>query len=599
MDWGWRSVVMVLASTGVACGPTVSVPGTEGTSTSVTGGVSTGPEAGPADAPEPDSSGAVVDDGELLCTPGQAQCIDPSSVERCDDEGNEWVAEPCDPEGACLPCDPEDDSCEADRCVGPCEIAEGSRGCHFWLTRMLSIAEELGDAVVVTNESLEPTTVQLMRIGLGSLEEQPLEQTVLPAGASIQWPLDGNHGDVGPWFRKGGMYRVDSDRPVSAVMLSPGQLSTSNDSSLLIPDHMLGQEYVAIAYTPRALGTRITGRPSFIEVIATVANTTIEWTPPVSLPANNAKSIPAVEAFATGTYVAADVYDALRIATEPDLLTLPGDSDDLSGTVIRASAPIWVASGTRCAQVPRGEPPFVGFCDTLQEILLPVERWGSESIALPPPPRDDERAHWRIYAGAEGTTAFSTEPQVLTADNCPPPASFDGVACTLPWRGAWVEIEMAHGDGFIARGVDPQTDRFLLVGYLQSRTGVGQPDAAGTDIGDPAMYQVSPTEAFGTEFRVLPAVGFDTQFVQLVRPQGAPPIFANGRSVVGWTAFGEFETVNAPLTDSLLLRSDGAFGATAFGYNDPFEANPGCSTDDGSCSASYAHPAGWAVADPR
>ncbi|MBL4683523.1 MAG: IgGFc-binding protein [Nannocystaceae bacterium] len=584
----------------VGCGPSVSGGSGESTGNEATGTSASLSPTGPSGeslGEDPTTENTAVDStgsatGQV-CEPGETRCSSDESLGVCAPDGMSWNDEPCGVDATCVPCD-EQDGCTADRCVGPCDDPTTSLGCDFVIARLLSAREEFEDAVVLTAPApTRAATVQLFRIAEGSTDETLIQETTLAGGEFVRWALQDDVGPAASWYRTGSTYRVRSDVPIAAYHHAPGRTATSNDSSLLLPVAALGTRYVVSSYGPLGAQAQDLGVPSYFEIIVLSDDTNIEWVPPVPT-AGDGAAFAGATAGGTGSIVSASAGDAVRVAASNVALGIPIDARDLSGTVISSDKPIWVAGGTRCARIPVRTDPVGGFCDTIQEVLVPVQWWGHETVAAPPPSRGTENHYWRVYAGADGTTSFTTEPAVLTADNCPSPADFlDGV-CTLPELGAWIEIRVANGVGFVVRGVAPEHDRFMVVGYLQSRRAAGEPAEASTDIGDPAMYQMVDTAAFGRSHVVTSGVGFSSDWIQVVRRVGGAAVFVGPIAISSWMDLGEFEYSDVPLNASSVgVQSEDPFGLVQFGYADPAQISPECSARSGSCASSYAHSAGW------
>ncbi len=581
-----------------ACGPGPLLPqantdsdaattdgGTEGLDTDLESGSFTDVETTALD-----STGMLPD---AVCEAGEQGCSSQGYLQVCGEAGQVWFEGPCPAGSACVPCE-DGDFCVEAGCVPACgglEAHAGS-GCEFIVQAALNPSFAT-DGVTVANPSADTSAeVQLLRVGLGTADETVVEEVSLAPLESVVWSLGADTGTTVSSLTTGGMMRVRSDRAVVAYQQGPELLTTGNDSSLLLPDHVLGWTYVIPSFRPTTTRFDLSSPPSFFDVVALSDGTTVEWTPTSAT--EGAGPFEAVPAGGTGS-IALNRYDALRVTGVAASRGFGGD--DLSGTVVSASARIRVASGIRCATVPLPEPPASGYCDPLQEVLIPVERWDAETVVPPPPPRDNENHYWRVYAGGDDTT-FTTEPQVLSVDNCPPPAVFDGGACTLPQLGSWIEIEVENGTAFVVRGVTG-ADRSMVVGYLQSRELAGVRPETATDVGDPAMVQLPGVYAFGTEAIATSWQGFQQQYVQVVRPAGGATVFIGGNGVNGWTVVGDYEYVHVPFTGTALVESSEPIGVTQYGYNASDEINPDCINDaaPGQCASSYAHGLGWNFAD--
>src|SRR5262249_41606034 len=105
--------------------------------------------------------------------------------------------------------------------------------------------------------------------------------------------------------------------------------------------------------------------------------------------------------------------------------------DDLSGTYIEATKPVAVFAGNECAVNidPRGGPTG-GFCDHIEEQLLPLIAWGKNYVAprvvaqansdgcqaAGPPETSCPPSRWRIIASVDGTHVTLTAPPGATFD---------------------------------------------------------------------------------------------------------------------------------------------------------------------------------------
>ncbi|MEM6989411.1 MAG: IgGFc-binding protein [Myxococcota bacterium] len=559
---------------------------------------------------------AVVDDGNLtnvvdpVCTPGEIRCAGSAGIEVCAGTGLAWLFEPCRENATCHVC-PEEGSCSEDRCIGPCDgiVDPSSEGCEFIANRQLRAFPEVPDAVVVANASPDLTaTVDFFQIADGDNEEVLVQSVSLAPGEEHTELLDS---PVIPGattlLRSGGMMRIRSDAPITAYQHSPYKNHVGNDSSLLLPDSVLGRLYVVPSYSPHAAQHEGLGLPTYFEVVSLEKDTWIEWTSPVATAGQGAQ-VEAAAAGQTVRHTALGRYDRVRVAADNDD-AVPGVDRDISGTVIRASDPIWVVGASRCSRVPARAEPVGGFCDPMQEVLIPVEYWGRRYVAMHPPLRDDEHHYWRVYAGRDGAT-FTTEPQVLTAENCAPPAVFEDGTCTLPTLGSWIEIEVPNGQSFVVEGEVDIDDALMVVGYLQSKQHPGEPDETATTIGDPAMYQTIPTEQYLKRYVFRTAEGYDPpvdaegeplpigtragNYVQIVRPLEGATVFLDGEGVNGWESVGEFEFATVRiLSGAHTVESNDFVGVSVFGFsNAEVEDREGCLEEEGRCASSYAYPGG-------
>ena len=559
----------------------------------------------------------LADDHEPICEPGAVRCAGGDSLETCDGSGLGWNPEACPQNTQCVPCNPDEQTCVQDQCLGPCEAASmvpSSAGCLFIANRQIHQQETFPDGLIVANPDEENTaTVNIFQIAKGDDEEVLLETVTLEP--NDDYVVDMTNEFVAgnqSLLRSGGMYRIASDFPVIASQHAPRENNSGNESSLLLPDSVLGRTYVVVSYSPHYEQHQGKGYPSYFEVIALEQGTEVEWTPPV--PTFGTGPIESVEAGATGVQGNLNRYDTLRVTADEDPMVAEDDRD-LSGTVITSNHPIWVVGGSRCSRIPAREFPERGFCDPLQEVLIPVQHWGARYVSAAPPDRENENHYWRVYAGGKDTTTFTTDPQVLTEENCAAPATFADGWCTLPKRGAWIEIEVANQESFVVEGQDQDADRLMVVGYLQSKWGPvnctreefaeypeicdegGEPLATSTTIGDSAMYQLVPTAQFLGRYVFRTAEGFKSDYVQVVRETGSDDtVFLDGNGISGWEAVNdEYEYVNVLLDEpgTHVIESSSAFGIVQIGYSDPSQSTEeGCAAVSGQCASSYAYPGG-------
>jgi hypothetical protein len=117
--------------------------------------------------------------------------------------------------------------------------------------------------------------------------------------------------------------------------------------------------------------------------------------------------IAAVTAGDTSDVINMDAFDVAQIAP-------PTDHLELSGTFIQADKPVAVFGGHSCAMVPS---PSYYACDHVEEQLLPLVAWGSETVLARYAVRhnvtaSEDPALWRIVAGADDITVYFDPPTV-------------------------------------------------------------------------------------------------------------------------------------------------------------------------------------------
>ncbi|MDC0717616.1 IgGFc-binding protein [Nannocystis bainbridge] len=506
---------------------------------------------------------------EPLCLPGQTRC-DPGQanvLQTCKATGTEWESSPCAHQ--CV------DDIESSACAGPCDTDDDptSIGCEFLAIRMDSHnGPDEPDALIVGNtDPDELAAVQLYYTPANDFTEQAiLDPVILAPGESHVFDIT-----VDPLaftsFRNGGVFRLVSDRPVAAYLHSPLANDSSNDASMLLPVRWLRKDYVVASWPPfvdAAQPDTINGRPSYFTVIALEDDTTVTWQPRQRT-AGFGTQFEAVEPGATGTKVM-HRFDVLQVAASSP----PGDTDyvhhDVSGTLVSADKNIWVMGATDCAYVPFGS----GWCNHLQEQMIPLEYWGSTYIGPPSPPRSGtEKQYWRVYAGDDDVTLAITN---------------SGDANTefkmLAERGEFVEVEADFGVSLLFVGLNDAP--ILPVQYLAGN------EAAG-GIGDPAMIQMIAVEQWRDRYVFVTGADYEANFVQIVRRTGGADVTIDGQVVGDWKLANfagddNYQIADFPLpggADAItsMAASTEPFGIHVIGYN---PAGPGDKT------SAYAYPGG-------
>lgn len=507
------------------------------------------------------SAEASSDDSPtIICEPGDTRCDGPDILEVCAATGLEWEPVPCEGYQQCEECFDNTEGCVA-ACVGPCEKLKdtpSSEGCSFYATSMYQADSQLDppppDAMVVGNPQVDqPATVELYFAPEGSNIEELVEGPItLQPGESHVFLLPGElteYYENTSMHRSGAVHHVTSDLPVVAYLHSPFEGSSTNGSSLLLPEHMMTGEYVVYGHSAYVT-------PSYFVVIALEHQTTVRWWPSVET-AGDMLPLPYVEAGAMGEYTL-NRFDNMRIDSSVKNM-LPRCEQDLSGTVITADKPIWVVSAIRGLRIPfcSGEPiegcsppaKVDSACnrgsDFVQEQVIPLEYWGQLYVGPHSPLRGQELHYWRIYAG---------DPDV-TVDVDPPQPGFP---MTFAERGDWAELVVDNGTNLVFSGDGP----FMPVQYV-----AGHHEA--DDRGSPAMVQMAPTEQFLDRYVFVTGYNYDEHYVQVIRTNNGQAVDLDGAPVEGWATVGDWQVANVLIEEGAHeIRSEGNFGIIQYGYSD-------------------------------
>jgi hypothetical protein len=519
---------------------------------------------------------------EGRCASGRCEVSRTEQTERCTD------SLPGDGD-ACI-VDEVESECDGGVCVVPCVSGTLSNvGCEFWAIDLdqfavaCSSASRCGTgdscqsdgycsnsarstpfAVSVSNSSnrdvsvvayahdgteLARATVSALNLATLSLPQAGLDDTTLNTDA----------------------VRIEADGPVTMYQFNPATNvgAFSNDASLLLPATAVGREYIVNGYTGIGVadGQVSPGKP-YIAVIAVAAGTTaVTITPSTATLASEDGTIAAIIAGETATFT----------MEQGETLTLSGGSAegaDFTGTVVEATQPVSVFSGTECSGIPAG----VAYCDHIEEQLTPVDTWGVEYVAAGFKKRGTEDTVWRIVASVDGTR-IRTIPDSLSANE------------QFLDRGEVYEFRT--GEDFFLGSSAPVSLGAFMVGSSYAPPGgtcdrnnpFGGNDcaieascASGSGIGDPAFMLAVPNEQFRTDYIVLTPDEYQRDYFTIVAPTGTV-VALDGESVDEPEAsIGGFSVYRPRVTDGVhRVQGDQPFGLYAYGYD---------------CDVSYAYPGG-------
>lgn len=252
---------------------------------------------------------------------------------------------------------------------------------------------------------------------------------------------------------------LGADGAVTASVLDPPNLNfQSNDLALLLPLSGLGTSYVVLSYP----GSN--GQGSHFAVVGTADATTVTITPAAATNDGH----PAGTSF----QVTLNTLDTIRF--------MAAGTGDLTGTVITASAPVGVLSGTSCAVVPAGSQ----WCDLLLEMMPPVAGWGDHFAFNRTKPRGTEPGDvLRVVAGFDGTTVS---------------ANINGTPRTFQLnRGQLAELGGSGTPAWLTGPSSLSSDKPVLVGTLIT----GQSTTGGTGVGDPSLFIVPPISQWLSRYR--------------------------------------------------------------------------------------------------
>jgi len=497
--------------------------------------------------------------GCVTCLPGQASCAN-GKAKLCREDGSGFDEFDCDPlQGM---------TCQPDGCKGSCappQLENSYLGCDYYPTMTPNPVWSGFDFVVaVANAGSQATDVHVTR-GTTSVKTVNVAPGALQV-IKLPWVKELKGGDVNACQQppepgntrvvKGGAYRLRTDQPVTVYQLSPldyqidpvpagcplGKdcpggfgsdcLSFSNDASLLMPATTLTANYTSLAWPSRG------NRAGFVAVTATQDNTQVQ------LIGNGT--------FAAGGGIDAQGNGTVTLARGDVLLALAGHGGnasnsfgpDISGTRIKASAPVQVISGQSCANIP---DPDTGECDHIEHAMLPIETLGKDYLVTFPAALASTSPHVVRIEAVDKDTHVTFDPAFQ------PPATLQ--PGTQP-----LELDSVKQD-FRVQADQP----VLITQYMEGQTAV--PSGSG----DPSMAVVVPTAQYRKKYLFIASSSYDTNFVNVVAPKGSTvtldgtKLAASDFSDIGASGFS---VARHKLSQANVhsIESDQQFGIVVYGY---------------------------------
>jgi hypothetical protein len=302
-------------------------------------------------------------------------------------------------------------------------------------------------------------------------------------------------------------FRLTADVPILAYQWNPYGLELfSTDASLLLPKTSLDGTYIVAAWGtgPGASWQQLRSQ---VTVVATEDGTHVSFIPSVNVAAMGGVG-PFTAGVQTGAYTL-NAYDVL--AFEAGIL-----DQDVTGTVVLADKPVSVFGGHSCANVPSGA---YAACDHVEEQLLPLAAWGTETVLARHAPRQGcssqpaDPVVWRIISGVANMTVTFDPP-------APAPA---GASYSFSQQGQLLQF-IGAGDHFAVGTLnappDPQHPEAPFFAY-QLMTGTTYGGCAGSE-GDPMMLLSPPAGQFLDRYVFNTDSVFDFAYdhIVVVRPAG-------------------------------------------------------------------------------
>ena len=512
---------------------------------------------------------------EVICVPGERRCRDTDTIVECNAVGSEFrIAERC--RGLST-----GQQCDLGECVPLCLISEKVKtniGCDYWAADLDNAFVESGEgfldaaaapfAVVVSNPHPEFT-------GEVSVydHEGLIDQAILPPLGLHIFNLPRR--DIEGTTLAPLSYRIRSGVPIVAYQFNPLENEDvfSNDASLLLPSHVVGEDYLVM--TREQSFDRLRGYVTILGISDEPTTVTVTVTAPTQ--SGPIGDIP--ELNPGDTYeVTLSAFDVLSLQTRA-----PGA--DLTGTRVTSDKPVVVFGGSEAANVPNtnrciniNERTRRGVCDYDQETecsstydcnnaffnvccadhleqqMFPINTWGRHYIATKSFDRGLELDYWRILASEDNTKVETVPPLV----DIP----------TLN-TGEWFEFGSREHFEIIS-------DKPVLVGQFLAGEHAPEPNIQGglepgdAGTGDPAFILAVPNTQFRNDFVFLAPNKYAFDYVSVIAPVGAE-VFFDDRLIESWESVGEtmlWQVARFPIGDGVhLLIADEPIGVLVYGYD--------------------------------
>lgn len=513
------------------------------------------PEPCPSDTVCVESSAGCVAENRV-CEPNSTVCDENDSriIHKCNEEGSGFLDET-------LFCDEtQGKKCFKGVCADLCDIAalnDSYMGCEYWpvvLPNSVGVYFTLGDesefAVVVSNtNSTLSANVTVEYMGDNSSKSV----TVLPLkDKTIRLPYKrvicsdkNNVGTAACTYKSMNSFKLTSSIPVTVYQFNPitakieynntDYYANTNDASLLLPTHALGNEYLVMNYrsaqsTGDYLGSNGDSspvekeliQPSFFTVIGSEDNTSVTIKAKGALRASNDYGENTIQGLNPGESYTTTLnkgevlqYASSEDYTYQDSATCKYDGSiedmhwdwieyclgpELSGTEITSDKPVAVYAGNYSAFVPH----YSWAADHLEQQLFPTKTWTTQYIVRRMHlPSSQHPNYVKILAKEDGTklTAF---PDVLNE--------------AAPYHNQPCNKILNRGESCV---LETFTDFLLLTNpghpVMVGEFMVGQGHAFNwVDEGDPAFILVPPVEQYRKNYVFLVPETYNTSWITMM-----------------------------------------------------------------------------------
>lgn len=404
---------------------------------------------------------------------------------------------------------------DRERCNIDCE------GREFWLTFPGNYAPDPDNPAKLTLcvHGTAGTAVAVTMPGIGFSTN-----VVIPATQSINvfLPSAAQLADIIDVVTNRGI-RVVASAPIGIQAFNHARYTT--DSYLALNTSAIGTGYII-----QGFGNLHTGVPPLngtqFALVATESNTVVTIIPSA----------------ATGVHPANVPYNLLLQPGDAYQLRNTNDGPvDLSGTIVKASKPISVFGGQRCANVPSANE---WYCDYLVEQLLPVNTWGNDFFTAPLATRSNGDT-FRLMAVYDGTDIFLNGVLIGTVD-----------------QGKFIQTAIATGSRITS------SRPISVTQYATSGDHDGNTNA------DPFMLTVQAVRHHASIYRVCaPTNDFPTNYVNIIGPSGSMgTIQIDGVPIpgpfvaIGASGYSYARVLVAPGTHRVISTTGARFACYIYGW---------------------------------
>jgi hypothetical protein len=315
------------------------------------------------------------------------------------------------------------DECSRDRCTSSaCATVEhdknGFAGCVFYTVEVNNVDSDARKATsfLVTNPGAETADVTFERY-VGATWSS-VGTTTIAAGAAARLPIAGLEIETAGPHDDGGL-RLTASQPVTVAQIQSDDSNhdaSSSGGTMLLPVQVLGHRHLVMVY-PQKQTAAIAALPSSpggagrLLVVGTEAGTKVVLKVSAHASAVVAGSFPTVPAggeFPEFTLNEGEVFQVWS----------GGDDQDLSGTEIKATAPVAVFSGNITTTYGRTGIDVYS-PDMVHEQMPPTAHWSFKYVAAALPPQASTcdtllgqagMSLWRIMAANDNTQVEFTSP---------------------------------------------------------------------------------------------------------------------------------------------------------------------------------------------